>query len=300
MDERTIIELSPASEETIASGSEYARKSTSSSRRSMRNGRTMTLVCGGGAADVVVGAPLSASRNSAADAKRALGSFSRQRMTTRASCGGTSAGRSGGRSSRMAAMVASELSPRNGRRPLSASYRTLPRANKSVWAVMSPLRICSGAMYGTVPTTCPALVASTSVFSSSVARMRSGETGCHRHRDVDRFAPVKFSPIEPTPQRLAAQQLGDRVPNVVIFRKIEYRDDVRMRQSRDCFRFPLEALTHRRVVGDLVGDDLEGDVAVEPPVTRPVHRAHSPFAEEIADLVRTESRAGLEGHVRRL
>src|SRR5207245_271824 len=57
-------------------------------------------------------------------------------------------------------------------------------------------------------------------------RMGRGKTGCYRNRDVDRFAPRKSSAIEAAPQRLAPQQLGDRVPDVMVLREIENRDDV--------------------------------------------------------------------------
>ena len=49
-------------------------------------------------------------------------------------------------------------------------------------------------------------------------------------------------------------------------------------------------------IGDLLGEDLDRDLAAEAGVTGAVDLAHSPRAEQPHDLVRTESGACLESH----
>jgi hypothetical protein len=62
--------------------------------------------------------------------------------------------------------------------------------------------------------------------------------------------------------------------------------DVRVGQRRDGAGLALEALTQARVPGDLGGEHLHGDGAVEAPVAGPVDLSHAPGAERRLDLVR--------------
>src|SRR6185503_17629371 len=57
------------------------------------------------------------------------------------------------------------MSPRNGSRPVSASYNIAPTAYQSLAAATSPPDACSGAMYGTEPTMSRSLVNALNVAS---------------------------------------------------------------------------------------------------------------------------------------
>ena len=49
------------------------------------------------------------------------------------------------------------------------------------------------------------------------------------------------------------------------------------------------------VSGERLGQDLDGDVAIEPRVARPIHLTHSAGPKGREDLVLTEARARSEG-----
>ncbi len=71
-------------------------------------------------------------------------------------------------------------------------------------------------------------------------------------------------------------------------------DDVRMAERRRRARLELEAAQTLRIRREVLGEDLQRDVAFEPGVTRAVDLAHSARAERRDDLVRTEVEAARE------
>ena len=93
--------------------------------------------------------PSTAKDKSSADWKRCAGFFSRQRCTTLCKgrgVAGASCAIGAGSSFRMAVMVSAAVGLRKARVPVSISYRTAPRANRSArWSAASP-RTCSGDM----------------------------------------------------------------------------------------------------------------------------------------------------------
>ena len=58
--------------------------------------------------------------------------------------------------------------------------------------------------------------------------------------------------------------------------------------DRDRLRLAAEALAAARVGGDVVGDDLQRDVAIEAGVVGPVDLAHAAGADEPPELVGAE------------
>ncbi len=66
----------------------------------------------------------------------------------------------------MAEITLALVSPGNARRPVSSSYSTQPNEKMSARASTSFPSSCSGAMYGTVPSTAPGVVAGSSAVSS--------------------------------------------------------------------------------------------------------------------------------------
>jgi len=61
-----------------------------------------------------------------------------------------------------------------------------------------------------------------------------------------------------------------------------------MRERRDGLRLRLEAREGDGVRGEALGEDLEGDVALEPRIAGPVDDPHSPGRDRREDDVRTE------------
>ena len=72
-------------------------------------------------------------------------------------------------------------------------------------------------------------------------------------------------------------------------------ENVRVVQGAGGAGFLLEA-DEMPAIGDLLGEDLDRHLALQAGVTRPVHLTHRPGGEQHHDLVRAESRAGLERH----
>ena len=64
--------------------------------------------------------------------------------------------------------------------------------------------------------------------------------------------------------------------------------DVRVDQPGDGLRLPLETLQAGGVVGELGGEDLQGDIAIQLGVPGAVDLAHAAPAEEADDLVVAE------------
>jgi hypothetical protein len=67
-----------------------------------------------------------------------------------------------------------------------------------------------------------------------------------------------------------------------------------MVQRGECLGFTLEAREPIGVVGERVGEDLEGDIAIELRVAGAQDLAHPAFANLRGDLVDTDSGAGSE------
>ena len=71
-----------------------------------------------------------------------------------------------------------------------------------------------------------------------------------------------------------------------------------MVQGRDGPRLALEAGQAIGVLGDLVGEDLDRDLAAQAGVAGAVDLPHAAGPEEVDDLVRPESGSGQKRHVR--
>jgi hypothetical protein len=72
-----------------------------------------------------------------------------------------------------------------------------------------------------------------------------------------------------------------------------------MIERRDRPRFALEPFAELRILSEGLGQDLDRDRAVEAGVASFVHLAHAASTYGGLDLVRAETRAGLEWHLPR-
>jgi hypothetical protein len=72
--------------------------------------------------------------------------------------------------------------------------------------------------------------------------------------------------------------------------------NVRMIERGEDFRFALEPRDAFRVSRERLGEDFDGDVAIEPRVARPIHFAHPASPDSGENLVRTEARASGQWH----
>ncbi len=91
---------------------------------------------------------------------------------------------------------------------------------------------------------------------------------------------------------LPLQELGDGVGGAVRRGVVEDGQDVGVAEGGHGPGLVLESGATVRAAGELLGQDLDGDLAAQPLVLRPVHLPHAPGAHGREDLVGPEVRAG--------
>ena len=119
--------------------------------------------------------------------------------------------------------------------------------------------------------------------------VRGGETARDVSGDIHRFADGQGSIGDPLAQGLALEQLHHRVGMAVALPDVEDRQDVGVRQRRNRVRFALEARQRLRISGDGRRNNLDRDVAIQPPVARAIDLAHAARAERSDDGVNGSS-----------
>ena len=85
-------------------------------------------------------------------------------------------------------------------------------------------------------------------------------------------------------RRLADEQLGDDIRDATSDTDVVDRHHIGMRQRRHGLRFTLEARQRVAIVREVLGQHLDRDFALEPPVPRQAHFAHPTLAEWFEDL----------------
>ncbi len=121
-----------------------------------------------------------------------------------------------------------------------------------------------------------------------------GETRGQLPRGVQALAQRQRAALQPLLQSLALQQLGDHVGHAVLGADVEHREDVGMVEGAGRARLVLEAAKLRLVGQAVPRQDLDGDLAAQPRIARPVHLSHAAGAEQFQDLVGSQARARLE------
>ena len=91
-------------------------------------------------------------------------------------------------------------------------------------------------------------------------------------------------------------QLQDQRPRALGFLDAVNGGDVRVVQAGEDLRLPLEPGEAVRISGEGVGQDLQGDLAVELRVGRLPDLAHAAFPEQGGHVVVAESSADVQGH----
>ncbi len=109
--------------------------------------------------------------------------------------------------------------------------------------------------------------------------VRRRETLRDLERDADRARDRERAADDAVPQRLALQELHHRVGDAVLAAVVVQREDVRMGQRGDGARLALEAGEGLRIARDALRQDLDGHLAPEPRVARPVDLPHSSRSE---------------------
>ena len=126
--------------------------------------------------------------------------------------------------------------------------------------------------------------------------VRGREPARDLHRGVDRAPHRHRSAREPVAQGFAVEQFHDGERRAVFGPGVMKRQDVGMRQRGDGLRFAIESREPLRIARDRLGQNLDGDVAIEARIARAIHLAHPTSAKRIEDFVAAEPAAGGQGH----
>ena len=127
--------------------------------------------------------------------------------------------------------------------------------------------------------------------------MHGVEGGQDHQRLLDGFTERQWPARQPLLKCLALQILHDEEVRLAFPANVEEHADVRVVQGGDGAGLTLESLLEIRITGDMLGQHLDGDGAVEAGVGGLVDLAHAPGAEGGGvDLVGAECGAGLERH----
>ena len=97
-------------------------------------------------------------------------------------------------------------------------------------------------------------------------------------------------------QHLTLEQLHRNEGSSFVFANVIQRANMGVAESRNRAGLALEPLLQVRITGNMLGQYLDGDGAVEASVTCLIHLAHATGAEGGFDLVRAEGGARLERH----
>jgi hypothetical protein len=123
-----------------------------------------------------------------------------------------------------------------------------------------------------------------------------GQTVRDLNGEIEQLADGERAGQEQFMQRAAVDQFDGYVGNRSGRSHIVDSDDVGVRESRGGARLPFEALQPLRVGGELRGENLDGDVAAEARVARPMDLSHPSGADRRKDLVWAETLSCRESH----
>ena len=91
--------------------------------------------------------------------------------------------------------------------------------------------------------------------------------------------------VQPVRQRATLDVLHDDVRSVVVLADVEDLDDVRVIQPSSQPSLAREALPHLVVTGEVVGQELDRDLAVELQVAGAIDGGHAAMAQSMLELV---------------
>src|SRR5204862_5411707 len=109
------------------------------------------------------------------------------------------------------------------------------------------------------------------------------------------LAPVQRSPpvAQAIRERPALDVLHDDVGTVLVHADVEHLDDIRVIEPGGEASLAREALAHLVIPGEVVGEQLDRDLAVELEVAGAIDRGHPSVAEPVLELVAVTSEPAL-------
>jgi hypothetical protein len=97
-------------------------------------------------------------------------------------------------------------------------------------------------------------------------------------------------------QRLAFEEFHDDEIHAVLLADVVQRADVRMIEAGNDFGFAFETLAAGSIVGEFVGENLDGYNTLQTRIACLIHLAHAARAERREDLIGTKPEAVGQGH----
>src|SRR5580704_6023735 len=240
------------------------------------------------------------------------GSLANDRLITRSRGLATSNG--AGSRSRIAATTLAGLEPSKARLPVSISYSTQPKLNRSLRASTSLPCNCSGDMYCNVPRICPCPVRArvTSVSWRGEVCLANPKSSslipCLSYENVGRLQiPMRDAFLM---RRIQSVQNLSGVLNRFVERQRSFERSAFHQLHHQVVRPDIVQVAYVRVIqrrygaclalepfGELLLGNLDGDGAIQPSVTGLVHFAHATGANRRKNLVGTQTRAGSQRHM---
>src|SRR5205823_2968346 len=131
---------------------------------------------------------------------------------------------------------------------------------------------------------------------NDAGRMRGSETLRHRSSDFERLPPMKRRALDCPAHCFALKQFShQKVWRVLQFGIVD-RQNVGMRKGCDRFRFDAETRPQPTIDRQMLGENFDCNVAIEPCVPCPINLTHTPSADQCDDLVRSKPHGWLKGH----
>ena len=93
---------------------------------------------------------------------------------------------------------------------------------------------------------------------------------------------------QPGAESLAFEIFEDQIVCSVLLPDVMQHANVRMRELRDSAGFPLEAFPQFRILRKMIGENLDGNIAVQARIVRTIDFPHAARAERGNDLIRPE------------
>ena len=117
--------------------------------------------------------------------------------------------------------------------------------------------------------------------------VRRRQAVSHRGSDLRGSSPRQRFPGQSLIERFSPQQFGDHESRAVDVIEIVDGKDVRMGKGSHRPGFLLETLQRVRILGQPIGDDLDGYLASEPRIASAVNLAHTTGSKRSQDFERS-------------
>src|SRR5207249_7433943 len=125
-----------------------------------------------------------------------------------------------------------------------------------------------------------------------------GQPVCNLHPELNRLTQRQGASPQALAQSFSFQKLSYQIGRSVMSSHLKDRENVGMTESGDGFGLNLEALQAVRFGRQQLGQNLDGDVAIQAGIAGAVDLAHTAGAERSEDFILAKLGARDQRHVR--